>query len=201
MAKKIKTILFDLGGVYLNRGIWIFRERYLVGKYGIDDGLAKDSFLRHYKQYFSGKINEKEFWGRHLRDMNLDADWKVLREELLESFEPQKGMPDLINKLRKDYRVGLLSDQTKEWWPYLDKKYGISDNFDFVIISSLTGFHKPQPEIYKIAIENADCEAKKCLFIDDLEHNLVPARDLGIETLLFENPKQIKKDLENLGIK
>ena len=100
------------------------------------------------------EIIEKEFWKRHLRDMNLDVDWKILRKELLESFEPQKSMPDLINKLRKGYRVGLLSDQTKEWWPYLNKKYRISGNFDFVIISSLTGFHKPQPEIYKIAIKN-----------------------------------------------
>lgn len=201
MAEKIRTIIFDLGGVYLNRGIWIFRKKYLVGKYGIDEDLARDSFLRHYKQYFSGKIGEEEFWKRHLKDINLGVDWNILREELLESFEPQKGMPNLISKLRKNYKVGLLSDQTKEWWPYLDKKYGISGNFDFVIISSLTGFHKPQPEIYKIAIENANCGAEECLFIDDLENNLVPARDLGMKTILFENPKQIKKDLENLGIK
>ncbi|MBI2004067.1 HAD family phosphatase [Candidatus Pacearchaeota archaeon] len=197
---KIKTIIFDLGGVYLNRGLWKFWD-YVEDTFTIPKEEVRKNFLKYYTPYFSGKITEEDFWRQHLKDLKIKKDWKELREKLINYFEPQKGMPKLINKLRKNYRVGLLSDQTKEWWPYLDGKYKISDNFDFTIISYKTGFHKPQIEIYKIALEKANYKPKECLFIDDLEHNLEPAKDLGMKTLLFKNPEQIKKDLEDIGIK
>ncbi len=201
MAEKIKTILFDLGGVYLNRGIWIFREDYLVKNFNVTNQQVIDVMIKkYYKPYFSGKMSEKEFWEKSLSDLDIKADWKGLREKLLGSFEPQKGMPELISKLRINHRVGLLSDQTKEWWPYLDKKYDISENFDFTIVSYKTGFHKPQTEIYKIALEESGCKPEEILFIDDLEHNLEPAKNLGMETLLFKNPNQIRGDLESFGI-
>ncbi len=196
----IKTIIFDLGGVYLNRGMWIaeeiFSKEYQLPLEKIVDVLIK----KNYKDYFSGKITEQEYWGRFLSEFDLKENWKNLRKVLLNSFEPQKGMPELIKDLRKNYQIGLLSDQTKEWWPYLNKKHNISDNFDFTIISAETGFHKPQKEIYKIALKKANCKPEECLFIDDLEHNLEPAKKLGMKTLLFENPEQIKRDLEKINL-
>ncbi len=197
---KIKTIIFDLGGVYLNRGLWTFWD-YIEDKFGIPAQEVRKNFLEYYGPYFSGEISEKNFWQQHLKDLKIKKDWKNLRKILLDSFKPQKEMPELINKLRKNYRIGLLSDQTKEWWPYLDKKYEISKNFDFTVISYKIGFNKPQPEIYKIALKKSKCKSEECLFIDDLEHNLEPAKKLGMKTLFFENPKQIKKELERSGIK
>lgn len=199
MAEKIKTILFDLGGVYLNRGLWKFWD-YMEDAFKIPAQEIRKNFLKYYKPYFSGKISEKKFWEQHLRDLKIKKDWRELREVAINYFEPQKGMPELIKSLRKNYQVGLLSDQTKEWWPYLDKKYAISKNFDFTIISYKTGFHKPQPEIYEIAIKKSGCKPQEILFIDDLEHNLEPAKSLGMKTLFFENPTQIKKELKKLGI-
>jgi len=202
MVEKIKTIIFDLGGVYLNRGIWIFREDYLIKNFDVTNQQVIDIMIKkYYKPYFSGKMSEKEFWRKSLNNLNIRADWKDLRKKLLDFFEPQKGMPELINALRKNYKIGLLSDQTREWWSYLNKKYNISNNFDFTIISCKTGFYKPQLEIYKITLEQSGCKSEEILFIDDLESNLEPAKNLGMKTLLFENPIQIKKDLEGLGIK
>ncbi len=201
MAEEIKTILFDLGGVYLNRGIWIFRKDYLVKNFNVTNQQVIDVMIKkYYKPYFSGKMSEDEFWKKSLKDLNIKADWKDLRKKLLDSFDPQEGMPKLVRGLRENYRIGLLSDQTKEWWSYLDKKYQISDNFDFTIISYKTGFHKPQSEIYEIVIKESRDKPEEILFIDDLEHNLEPAKKLGIKTLLFKNPTQIKEDLKNLGV-
>ncbi len=201
MAEKIKTILFDLGGVYLNRGIWIFREDYLIKNFDVTNQQVIDVMIKkYYKPYFSGKMPEKEFWEKSLSELNIKANWKDLRKKLLDSFEPQTGMPELVKKLRESYKIGLLSDQTREWWPYLDEKYKISGNFDFTIISYKTGFHKPQTEIYEVAIKEAGCKPNEILFTDDLEHNLAPAKDLGMKTLLFKNPTQIKEDLKKLGV-
>ena len=194
----IKTIIFDLGGVYLNRGIWIAEEKF-AKKYQLPlEKVVEVLIKKNYKDYFSGKITEQEYWRRFLSEFNLKEDWKELRKTLLNSFKQQEGMPELIKKLRKNYKIGLLSDQTKEWWPHLDKKHNISQNFDFIIISYQTGFHKPQEEIYKIAISKSKFKPEECLFIDDLEHNLEPAKKLGMQTLFFKNPKQIKENLKEI---
>ena len=197
----IKTIIFDLGGVYLNRGIWIAEEKFSK-KFNIPLEKIIQVFIKeNYKPYFSGKISEEEFWKRIINSLKIKADWKELRKILLDSFKPQEKMPQLINKLKENYRIGLLSDQTKEWWPYLNKKYQISSKFNFTVISSETGYNKPELEIYKIALNKSNNKPEECLFIDDLEHNLPPAKELGIKTIHFKNPEQLQKELTSIGIK
>ncbi len=196
----VKTIISDLGGVFLTRGIWIFRD-YLEQKYNIPLKASEEIFLRYYKQYFSGKVTEKEFWNLFLEELNIKEDWKKLREKLLNYFKPQEGIIELYSQLRQNgYQLILLSDQTKEWWPQLNKKHKIDSFFDHIIISALLEVHKPEPEIYKIALKKAKVKAEECIFIDDLKKNLAPAKKLGINTILFENVEQLKKELEKKEI-
>lgn len=197
---KYKTIISDLGGVYLNRGIWLFWD-YLDKELGIPVEKGKTAFLAYYKEYFSGKIREEEFWNKFLANIDLKRDWRELRIKLLDLFAPNEGVAVLYSQLRsKGLKLVLLSDQTNEWWPYLDNKYNISGNFDYVVISSKIGINKPDPEIYKYALKISDSLAEESIFIDDLENNLIPAEDLGIETILYTNPENLIRDLEERGL-
>ena len=197
----IKALIFDLGGVVLNRGLWLFRD-YLTKTYGVTDEDTISIFIkRYYKPYFSGKINEEEFWRCSLKDLGIKADWAGLKQKLLDFYEPNEGMFDLLSSLKgKGYKTVLLSDQTKEWWPYLNKKYNIEPHFDYCIISAKVGVHKPDERIYRIALEKSQTSAENSVFIDDLEKNLVPARKLGVKTILYKDTEQLKKELISLGI-
>jgi len=189
-----------LGGVYLNRGIWLFWD-YLDRELGIPVEKGKTAFLSYYKEYFSGKIQEEDFWNKFLGNIDLKTDWKELRIKLLDLFAPNEGVAHLYSQLRtRGYKLVLLSDQTNEWWPYLDSKYNISGSFDHLIISSKVGINKPDPEIYKYALKISDSLAEESIFIDDLENNLIPAKDLGIETILYTNPENLTKDLVERGV-
>ncbi len=192
----ISTVIFDLGGVVLNRGLWLFRE-YLVNNYGVsDEDTIKILIKKYYKPYFSGEIIEEEFWKKSLKDLKIDADWRELREKLLNFFKPNEGMFELLRILRKNkYKTALLSDQTKEWWPILNKKFKIDSHFDICIVSAYVGINKPDKRIYEIALNESHSIAEKSVFIDDLEDNLVPAKELGLKTILYKNSEQLKKDL------
>ena len=107
----------------------------------------------------------------------------------------------LINSLREShYKTALLSDQTNEWWPFLNQKYAISSYFDECIISSEVGHHKPEPEIYHIALQKLHSQPHASVFIDDLTHNLTPADDIGISTILYIDTTQLRKELITLNI-
>ncbi|MEK7168772.1 MAG: HAD family phosphatase [Patescibacteria group bacterium] len=196
MKRKYTTIISDLGGVFLNRGVWLFWD-HLQEEHKIPVETAKLAFLKNYKQYFSGYITEEEFWVNLLSEINLKQDWKLLREKLLGFFEINKETSDIYRNLRKKgFKMVLLCDQSKEWWPILDKKFEISSQFDFVVVSALIGLHKPSPEIYKYTLKKSKSVAKESIFTDDIDYNLTPAKDLGVDTILFENSKQFKKELQ-----
>lgn len=62
MTKNIEAVVFDLGGVILSRGLWLFRE-YLVKNYRVTDKETRDVIIKkYYKSYFSGKLLEEDFW-------------------------------------------------------------------------------------------------------------------------------------------
>jgi len=197
----IKAVISDLGGVFLNRGIWKFWY-YVEKEYGISFEKVKSSFLRHYKPYFSGEISEEDFWNRFLNEIKLKEDWLELRSILLDFFEPNNGIIELYKKLRgKGIRLVLLSDQTKEWWPFLDNKYEIESYFDKTIVSALIGVNKPDPKIYQLALEASEAKPEECVFIDDLKHNLKPAERLGMKTVFYyKDTEQLKKELASFGV-
>ena len=50
-------------------------------------------------------------------------------------------------------------------------------------------------------LERLKVKANECIYIDDREVNLEPAKKLGMKTILFRNAKQLKKELINYDIK
>jgi len=199
MKKQLEAIIFDLGGVVLSRGLWLFRE-YLVKNYSVTNEETLNIFIKkYYKPYFSGILSEEKFWLGILEDLKISANWKELKKILLDFYFPQKGVFELIEKLRKNgYKTYLLSDQTNDWWPILDQRYGISNYFDKVFISSEVGFNKPEKEFYEFVLKDTKIKPDEILFIDDLKENLGPAEELGMNTLFYLNTPMLKRELKDL---
>jgi putative hydrolase of the HAD superfamily len=110
-------------------------------------------------------------------------------------------MANYYSNLRsKGIKLVLLSDQSKEWWPYLDEKLKISQNFDVVIVSSFIGLHKPNPDIYKYALDKSQSLAEECIFVDDIDYNLTPAKELGMSVILYESSDQAISEFSKFGL-
>ncbi|MFF0250855.1 HAD-IA family hydrolase [Streptosporangium sandarakinum] len=62
------------------------------------------------------------------------------------------------------------------------------DLFDHHVISEAEGVAKPDPRIYRLTLERMNLAADECVFVDDNPANLLPARALGIETVLADGP-------------
>jgi putative hydrolase of the HAD superfamily len=63
---------------------------------------------------------------------------------------------------------------------------GVRDLFEKIFdIEAMHFIPKPNPEPYQYALEYLGIRASECLLIDDLERNLKPARELGMQTILI----------------
>jgi putative hydrolase of the HAD superfamily len=95
-----------------------------------------------------------------------------------------------VQRLRSNgVRVCVLSNSwgTSPFDPYAPFK--LDENYDAVVISHEVGLRKPDPEIFKIAVDRLGSEFDQCVFIDDVARYLDVARTLGMGTIHATDPK------------
>ncbi len=197
----IKAIIFDLGGVLFTNGTKKFVD-YLSKTYGyeleelkqlLDEGVGTE--------YREGKISRDEFWKTVLGELDaIDIDVDRLEDQWISNYEPIEGTKELILELKKKYKVYYLSDNVRDRVEKIHNKHDFLNWFDDGIFSHEVGIRKPHPDIYQQILQKAGVEPDEAVFIDDKEVNLIPAKKLGMETILFTDPAILKQDLQKLGI-
>lgn len=115
-----------------------------------------------------------DFWGV-LASMNLNGK-VVYNKELIEN----------IKELKKDYKIGLLSNSNKQSFEKYVKSQGFVDLFDVVVLSEQTGFAKPEKQIFEILLVRLKLQANQVLFFDDNKINVEAARNLGIQAEIWD---------------
>jgi len=147
------------------------------------------------------KIKEEEGIAKMAK--NLGIGEKKLKDLWIRCFKERfildKPILNIIEKLNKNYKTAVLSDQ----WiiPYkilITKK--LKQMFEVSVYSHEAKVRKPDLKIYNITLEKLDLHADECVFIDDKDYNLKPAKELGMHTILFKDNKQLLKELKKLGI-
>jgi len=73
--------------------------------------------------------------------------------------------------------------------------------FDVITSSAEFGVTKPDPKIYDILVEKLEVKPMSCLFIDDVEKNIISAEKVGMKTILFINQYEFEGELKKLEIK
>ena len=81
-----------------------------------------------------------------------------------------------IANIKKHYKVGILSNGEPTRVEDVKK---LNVEFNDILISYQLGSRKPEPEIFKIAINRANIEAQCLALVDDLAENRLAALDAG----------------------
>jgi epoxide hydrolase-like predicted phosphatase len=70
--------------------------------------------------------------------------------------------------------------------------------FDAVVISGEVGMRKPEPGIFELALVRIGLPAGECVFIDDMAHNIVAARQSGLAGIVHRSFDQTVQELGSL---
>lgn len=194
----IKAVIFDLGGVLFTNGTKKFIQD-ICFKYNLDTELVKEIMDGDIgSQYREAKITRDQFWKKVLDKLNLKEDINTLEEQWINGYELIEGTRDIIFELTKKYNVYYLSDNVRERVEKINDKYNFLKWFEGGIFSHEVGVRKPNPEIYKYALNKIRAKPEEVVFIDDKQTALDPAKEMGMITILFENPEQLKQKLVDL---
>lgn len=132
---------------------------------------------------------------------NIDKLDNWLDENLITALARTIFIPEIFIKTRYIVEEGIefvkeckaaghnlyiISNWDPASFPILEAKYqNFFDLFTGIVISGNIKILKPDPEIYDYLIETYSLDPVDCLFIDDRPENLIPAQDLGMQTVHY----------------
>ena len=158
-----------------------------------DVGQKEEGEVEEYK-------NENKIIKLNSISPEIEVDGKKLKKY---STTTLRKKIEELTKIKNDYYVGILSDQSYFSKKALLEKYSLLGDFKPNVISCDEGIRKPNKKIYELLKKKLDKIDKKIkyneiLFIDNRNWNLKPAKKLGMKTILFKNNKQTKKKLNKI---
>ena len=191
MNKPIRNIVFDLGNVIINIDpdltILKFKE---LGVVNFDEMYTIMRQTDVFDRLDTGKITLPEFRQaiRHFAKMNL-ADERIDDAWCAMLLDFPEENAELLQRLRAGgYQLYLLSNTNEMhiayYTKYLKQQFGrdlLTELFDHTFYSHEIGYRKPNREAFEYVLKAEKLKPAETLFIDDLEHNVVGARQTGMQ--------------------
>ena len=195
----IKAVVWDIGGVIARTEDRIPRDQLAV-----DLGVTRDDLN---ELFFSGpegtraqkgEITTEELMVYIRGQLDLaPGEHTDLEERFFAGDQIDHELVDFIRSLKPKYRIGIISNAWRQLAELLDG-LGIRDAFDVVVGSGDVGVMKPDPRIYRLALEGLGVQPGEAVFVDDFIENIKGARALGMHAIHFLNPAQTMGDLRAL---
>ncbi|MEU6290924.1 HAD-IA family hydrolase [Streptomyces sp. NPDC046988] len=99
---------------------------------------------------------------------------------------------------RAGAKVAVLSNSVGMVPWNLYDGYEVEELYDAVVLSEVHGTRKPEPEMFRLALDRLGLTAGECVFVDDTEQHLPPAAELGFATVHAVDPARTVAALEDL---
>ena len=99
-------------------------------------------------------------------------------------FSVLPGAAEVVRQLASKYPLTIISNGFKEVQYYKFAHSGLADCFAHTIISEEVGINKPQPEIFRIALQMNDVTADEAIMIgDSYSSDIQGAKNAGIDQI------------------
>ena len=204
---KIKTIIFDFGGVITNSPIEGFKN--LEKTHGYSKGLITGINMNNpdnnaWARSERGEIEIDTFLSQFEQEA-LEIGHDINADEILIQLygSPRPIMIKKIISLSKSnkYKLICLTNVLKGIKKFMPKEReevvnNIMSYFDKIYESYKIGMRKPEARIYEYIIKDLEINPKETIFLDDLGMNLKTARQLGINTIKVVDPIEAIKTLD-----
>jgi HAD superfamily hydrolase (TIGR01509 family) len=114
-------------------------------------------------------------------------------------FTVNQPMVKAVEALEGRFKRVLLSNTHDLHVRFLRERLPLLARFDGLVLSCEVGHVKPEPEIYRRALEVAQCAPREAAFFDDVSAYVEGARAVGIRARVFTTVERFEADLEELA--
>lgn len=187
--KKLKNIVFDLGGVVFARDPRKFEPEFIK----FFSYIMLPQMPCFWEEYDRGVVTYEQVVNDLAEYNNCDCELadKNLRRSILTQEEIASTKALIADLKAAEYKLYVLSNMSLEFIEFL-RKTEVYKYFDGEVVSCEEHVVKPNAEIYRRLVARYGLDVSETLFIDDRNENVEMARREGWEGFNFDprNPEE-----------
>lgn len=201
-APSINTLFLDVGGVLLTNGWGRDARRRAAERFHLDPEAFEE---RHRRVYPALEID----------DLSLDEYLRTtvfceprpftpleFREFLFTQSRAHPEMLELCREVKQAHRLKVVavSNEGRELNEYRVQRFELASLMDCFISSSFVHLRKPDPAIFRMALDISQAQPDHVAYVDDRPEHVGAARNLGIHAIHHEDVASTRDALAALGL-
>lgn len=200
--RELTTLFWDIGGVILTNGWDRPSRREAAELFHMDWEDFQDRHDLSFPAFETGAITLDQYLDRTV----FCRPQRFTREEFTAfMFAQSREYPEtraiLANVAKSGrYLLAAINNEPRELNEYRIEAFQLRRDFSLFFSSCYVGLRKPDEALYRLALEVTQRPAEQCLVIDDRPLNLENSHKLGMQTVHYQNPAQLRAELERRGI-
>ncbi len=197
----LQLAIFDIGGVMHESNHAVSED--LKNELGLSNDDLPELWTHVRETLGDGSATEAELWGWVAEKYGcrlVQPEENLLGRAFSRELREIPGMREIVAEVgARGVRIAALSD-TIEPHERAARELGIYALFERVFLSNHIGYRKPDAAAYQTVLDYFGIEPSEAFFIDDDPNNIAGAARIGIQGILFENPQQLRRQLQLIGI-
>jgi HAD superfamily hydrolase (TIGR01509 family) len=186
----IKALVFDCFGVFYVDPVFAYMRDPLTSSEKAETLHLLD------KQAAIGSLDRGGFVSRAAQLLNISENESEQR--FFHSTERNEQLVELVQKLRKEYSVAMLSNIGGDMMDGFFSQQERQQLFDTVILSGDVKMAKPDRAIFELTCSQLGVELNEAVMIDDMQSTCDIVKTYGMQSICYKDFDQCKHDLYTL---
>jgi putative hydrolase of the HAD superfamily len=201
-SSAITTLFLDIGNVLLTDSWGPSMRQRAMERFGFEVTEVAERSRLAFEVYEQGKISLDEFlnWVVFYKDRPFSRE--ALKAFMLAQSQPHLEMIALVRalKTRHGLKVVVVTDDGREFIVHRIQQFGLAAFVDCFIVSCFVRCRKPDPDIYRMALDVAQVAPAHVVYIDDQSLFVEAAQSLSIRGIQHTGYESTRAALEGLGL-
>ncbi|MCC6327732.1 MAG: HAD hydrolase-like protein [Acidobacteria bacterium] len=199
---QIKCLFLDIGGVLLTDGWNRHARKRAVERFDLDHAEMEERHDLIFAVYEEGKLSLEEYLNRTVFYKQRSFSRDKFREFMFAQSAADVEMIDLVRGLKGSYRLKtiVVSNEARELNAYRIRKFGLAEFIDAFVSSCFVGTRKPDPSIYRFALDIAQTPAEQIVYLENTAMFVDVADSFGINSIHHLDYGSTRVKLEAFGL-
>jgi len=193
-------VMFDLGGVVVEveSDRLVYQLAALLGRSfeEVQEIVYHQELLLPFEL---GRITPRAYYDGLQGKLQLPWSYEQFVRAWNGIFNENREVANLLERLHVRHQLLVLSNTNTLHLAHIRAMIPSASFFHEWIASCDVGLRKPDPEIYRLALQRAGARAGATVYIDDRPELVEAGRSAGLTALRFENGRRLEEDLRALG--
>jgi len=198
----IDTVVSDLGNVLLFFDNTVFFRRLAAYTARPVEEIRRVTHenLELLARFECGRLSPREFYDQARGLLDARATFDEFYAAYDDVFFPNPPAIDALRRLKRGRRLALLSNTDVRRWTFIKGRFPEILFFDAYALSFEAGVMKPDPAIYRRALDALGAAPERAVFVDDLAANVDAAKRLGMAAIHFVPGTDLAAALADFGL-